>query len=321
MRCSGLWQALKLSLLLLVFLLIPALSRGAEVILKGEVTAGGAPLYLSQLATVVGSPEEVKLLKQIPILNHLPLCSERTISKREIASKIALYLERNGLTVGDIEVKGPNRVVVKTPCSKVGGDSLSELIRSYIKENYPDFTVLYVPRITVQVPYSHYDQELRLVSIGNGYARFIYQVLVNGKVVKKVWIPVRIDRLERVVVAAVLIPKGTKITPTMVKLASVPSRKAYNAFHSVKEVVGSIARTDILSGKIIRPTMLKPNFLVKRNMPVKVVYNSGPIHIELLGVALDNGVKGHIIRVKNISTGKVLRCRVVGEGLVEFLSE
>lgn len=55
---------------------------------------------------------------------------------------------------------------------------------------------------------------------------------------------------------------------------------------------------------------------VEKNQKVAIVYVSKNLRISILGVALQNGKIGDYIEVKNLSTGKVLKGKVVSEGEV-----
>ena len=321
MKCLGRLQALRLSLILILLLALPAISESAELLLKERVEVSKKELLLRDLAQVEGSPLEKGILGEIPIATAPPPCSKRFLTKREIANRIANFLRENKVSVDEIAVKGADRIEVVRSCTLVGGKRIRELIAEYLKRNYPQLVLVSAPSPSVKVPYRNYQEEVELESLGDRYARFVYRVLVNGRCVKKLWIPVRVDRKVEVVVAKVPIPKGSLIEPGMVGIRKVLSSKARGALSDLKEVVGKVAKKDFLPGEVLKERELAPNFVVKKGSPVKVIYEKGPIHIELLGIALEGGAVGNIIRVRNISTGKVLRCKVKESGLVEYLSE
>lgn len=63
----------------------------------------------------------------------------------------------------------------------------------------------------------------------------------------------------------------------------------------------------------------KGNETVRKDQKITIIYTSKNIKIGLLGVAMNSGKVGDVIEVKNISTGKVLKARVLSntEVLVE----
>jgi flagella basal body P-ring formation protein FlgA len=294
---------------------------GAELLLKERVETSQEELLLKELAKIEGSPLEREILGKIPIATAPPPCRKRVLTKREVAGKIANYLRKNRVSVEEIAVKGANRIEVIRSCTLAGGERIKERISEYLKKNYPELVLISVPSPSIRIPYKNYQEKVELDSLGERYARFVYTITVNGKTVKKLWIPARIDKKVKVVVARAPIPKGLLIEPQMVEVKEVLSSKARGALSEVNEVVGKVAKKDFLPGEVIKERELSPNFVVKKGKPVKVVYEKGPIHIEILGIPLENGATGNIIRVKNISTGKVLRCRVEENGLVKYLSE
>ena len=323
MKCLKLSQILRLNPLILTLLfLLSAASPAAELFLKERAEVKGDRVLLKEIAQIKGSSLEEEILGQIPVATSPSPCRKRFLTKREVAGRIASYLERNRVSFKEIAVKGAPQIEVYRPCTFIDGERVKRLIESYLKENYPDVVLISAPSPSIRIPESSYREEVSLDSMGRGYARFVYKILSpEGKVIRKLWIPVRIDRKVKAVEARVSIPRGTLITKEMVKSAEIPSMRARGAPSSLNEVVGKVARRDILPGEVIKERDLVPNFVVKKGKPVKVVYDSGPIHIELLGVALDSGAVGNIIRVKNVSTGKILRCRVEEDGSAHYLSE
>ncbi|MCX7760811.1 MAG: flagella basal body P-ring formation protein FlgA [Hydrogenothermaceae bacterium] len=56
--------------------------------------------------------------------------------------------------------------------------------------------------------------------------------------------------------------------------------------------------------------------VIEKNKKVDIVYITKNLRIKMMGVAVQSGKVGDIIEVKNISTGKVLRGRVISENEV-----
>ncbi len=76
------------------------------------------------------------------------------------------------------------------------------------------------------------------------------------------------------------------------------------------------ARRSIRSGEVMRQNMLAAPQLVKRGDQVRIVARRDQIEVSMAGEALDNGVRGAVIRVKN-SSGTQIRARVIDAGMVE----
>ena len=321
MRCSEQLPALRVNLLaLFFFLLLSSISFGAEVFLKKHCRVSGREVTLGEISEIKGTPAERELLSAIKVADSPPPCSERSISKEDVAKEIADYLRENGISIKEIAVKGPERILITSICSVIDGDHIKKLIKNFFRRNYPQYEVISVPDLKLKLPYGKYEEHLSLDYLGRSSARFIYEITVNGKTVKKFWLPVRVERKVKVVVAVKPIPRGSVITSDEVSLKEVVESRARGGTDSISSIVGATARRDFLPGDVITKTGIIPNFAVKRNQPVRVVYRSGAIRVELLGIALQDGVVGNIIKVKNPSTGKVLLCRVTGNGLVEFVS-
>ncbi|XLZ71115.1 flagellar basal body P-ring formation chaperone FlgA [Massilia sp. SR12] len=89
-----------------------------------------------------------------------------------------------------------------------------------------------------------------------------------------------------------------------------------DTFSNLSEVDGMAARRTIRNGEILRQNMLAAPQLVKRGDQVRIVARHENIEVTMTGEALDNGVRGAMIRVKN-SSGTLIRARVTEAGTVE----
>jgi flagella basal body P-ring formation protein FlgA len=202
---------------------------------------------------------------------------------------------------------------------KIDRERIKEAVVEFFRENYPDYVVLSVSAPSVSIPYGRFEERISLDSLGERYARVKYELLVDSVPFKKFWIPVRVDKKVDAVVASRDIPKGKVVTLQDVKREKLPSLRVRGGVLTIESVVGKVAKRNIRAGEVIKERDLEPNFVVKKGKPVKLIYESGGIHVELLAVALENGAVGDIIKVKNVSTGKVLVCKVIGENTVKFL--
>jgi len=196
-------------------------------------------------------------------------------------------------------------------------EPLKDFIRSYVETAFPDYKVLRVSAPNFNVDNTS-SLKISLESSDRYYLRFKVTGIFNGER-ETLPVSVRVARLKTVVVAARDILPGELITGKMLNTAKIPEFKAGNSFSAVDEVVGKRAKRLIKAGKIIKFIDVVPDYKVFKNTPVKVIYESGVIRIEMTGVALQNGAVGDIIEVKNISTGKKILCKVVGNGVVKFI--
>jgi flagellar basal body P-ring formation protein FlgA len=72
----------------------------------------------------------------------------------------------------------------------------------------------------------------------------------------------------------------------------------------------------VASGTEILATMLKSPPLVRKGKMVKMVFDNGSMHIVTVGLSEEDGVAGNIIRVKNITSNKIIYARVLSDSLV-----
>jgi len=71
------------------------------------------------------------------------------------------------------------------------------------------------------------------------------------------------------------------------------------------------------TGQLLLSSQLKAAQLIAPGEPVQILSQSDGIRVQMKGEALSAGSLGQLIRVRNLSSGRVLRARVVAQGQVE----
>jgi flagella basal body P-ring formation protein FlgA len=132
-----------------------------------------------------------------------------------------------------------------------------------------------------------------------------------------VWARARIVADVTRVIATADITVGQPIQQEQVRLES------YEDFpldaliaRNLDEVVGFISRQSIKSGAPILKNQIEPAPDVIRGDLVKVEVQSGAAHLVLDGRAQQNGAKGSTVLVRNVSSGRSFRAKVVEKGRV-----
>ncbi|HXX24059.1 MAG TPA: flagella basal body P-ring formation protein FlgA [Terriglobia bacterium] len=80
---------------------------------------------------------------------------------------------------------------------------------------------------------------------------------------------------------------------------------------------GSSAPVAAQKGEPTREATLPPVVLVAAGKPAKLVVETATLRLTVLVTPLESGVKGQLIRVRNLDTQRVLKAEVVGEGLLQ----
>jgi flagella basal body P-ring formation protein FlgA len=92
------------------------------------------------------------------------------------------------------------------------------------------------------------------------------------------------------------------------------SRLNRGYFTDLKEVVGMQLKRRFRRGEIITPHMVKAPKIVKRGDIVPLVAKKDRFYVKMKGKALMNGAEGERIRVKNLSSSRIIEGKVQKNG-------
>ncbi|WP_207967855.1 flagellar basal body P-ring formation chaperone FlgA [Yersinia pseudotuberculosis] len=85
------------------------------------------------------------------------------------------------------------------------------------------------------------------------------------------------------------------------------------------EILGLTIKRRIRQLQAVIPSQLEQPVLVTRNQHVLMLAAQDGIEAQMLGIAQKNGRKGELIKVKNLSSGRVVTATVDGSGRVRML--
>lgn len=120
-----------------------------------------------------------------------------------------------------------------------------------------------------------------------------------------------------VVVAATPIAANEVLTDSHVTVGQRDITSITDPVISPIDAVGQTSRRLLRAGDVLRNSSLSAPVLVKRGDAVVMIARQDGIEVSTAGEALDTGAKGALVRVRNASSGQVVRMRVTAPGMVE----
>lgn len=152
-------------------------------------------------------------------------------------------------------------------------------------------------------------------------SRMNYDVRCQSENGWKMNVSVRPDVFVAVVMPRSLIERNTEITADDLELKKFNiSNQHGNVLMHLEDVVGLTSKRVLQPGKPITGAELLQPMLVKRDQPVMIVSHIAGISASMPGVAMKNGHKGDVIRVRNTSSQRVISGIVDDAGVVETLN-
>jgi flagellar basal body P-ring formation protein FlgA len=114
-----------------------------------------------------------------------------------------------------------------------------------------------------------------------------------------------------------IIYPGQTISDTMLVDATIkPSRYDGPVALGLEDVIGMVATRTLLPGRSIPLAALAPPRLVRAGAPVKMIYIDGGLTIMATGAALQDGVAGQLVNVRNQDSGVTVSGRVRADGAI-----
>jgi flagella basal body P-ring formation protein FlgA len=159
-------------------------------------------------------------------------------------------------------------------------------------------------------------------SAGNyraGARRLTVQVECPGQVRWRVWVPVTLKLRMPVVVASRPVPRGTLLGPGDLVLVERASDGSSQNSADLTSLVGRRARSDIPAGQPIGAANTTQDQLVRRGQQVTLLTTGSGINVSGRGIAQSDGGLGSRIKVRSVSSDRVVEGVVRSSEVVEIL--
>jgi flagella basal body P-ring formation protein FlgA len=83
-----------------------------------------------------------------------------------------------------------------------------------------------------------------------------------------------------------------------------------------EEAIGKVARSTLLPGRMMYVSAMREPYMVETGTTARVLFVNGSLSIAMIGVALQSGAVGDIVRVRNIDSGIVFSGIVMADGTI-----
>lgn len=142
---------------------------------------------------------------------------------------------------------------------------------------------------------------------------FNVRALENGMFRKEGTVRVRIEVLRDHVVAVRSLERGSELSADDVRTHSRWVRKIpVNILEKTDEAIGKVLTTTLRPNSQLSKNMLRDIQPVRRGKMVRVVLNNGPMMMVMNGMAEEDGDKDAIVKIRNLTSNKVIHARVTG---------
>ena len=224
-----------------------------------------------------------------------------------------------------IRVMGPARVEVRRRSTVLRGSWLRQRLRGAIEARLPyersRVAEISIPRLPdMKVP----EGASARVTFKRGEqfrGDLTIEVVIedDGAAISTRQVSARIDLFETVLTVQQDLSRGHMIQPSDVVATRVAASKMpADAVTRPELIVGAQLQRRVRPGDPLRQAWLKVPPVIKRGDRVRVVARRGSIRLTTVGQAMNSAARSAFVRVRNLSSKKIVSGRAMGPGLVEM---
>jgi len=142
----------------------------------------------------------------------------------------------------------------------------------------------------------------------------------NGETLRSFPVPIQVTLYDDVVTTTRRLRRHEVITAGDVSLERREVElKRDKPYVDLAKVIGYRVQRSLTAGRALTPSAIEEVPLVKRGQRVTVRYQSGNLLLTTIGEAIEDGWKGRPVRVKNLSSKRLITGIPVDLGLVDVL--
>lgn len=300
----------------------PALAaEKMRIFVKPEASVRDRVVRFQDIAILEGGGSGVAdTLKRMVVAASPPLGQELVLSSKSLERR--LKLRRPDLE--GIEVEGPAVVRISRDAQEVSEAFVKQLLTRYMETHLP----MRRGRISIRgfklrgkriIPNGKASYEIipprKLNFVGNVHFQVV--VKVGGVEATKLSAKLEVEVMAPVVVAVRTLSRGYVVTPQdVVILEASLGKLTAEPYEEVARVVGKRLVKRVNRGKPLLQGDLVAPLVIKRGDLVTIIVERGLLRVTVPGVALDNGEKDKIIRVRNLRSRRIIFARIADASTV-----
>lgn len=310
-------------ILIACFFFLSVSTAGAtDVSFRTSASVDGKQIQLGDIADFSDDSVLAKALSSL-VVSPAPEPGQAILLNTQAVRQ---YLVASNPIPADTTWTGATAIGVTRNGREIQSQYLLDLIADYItdnKDNLPRANVRFLPDslpLPFFIPVGDLNTEV-IPSNPNilGSSRFSIIFRIGSDVVKNMSVRGKIEAIAQVVVSARKLRRGTILGNKDLTIAAVDISDLHEPGFAEDNFTGLVLTRSVRAGTPIVATMVETLPVVHRGEKVKILIKSGALQVTATGLAHSDGKLNQMIRVQNISSNKVVLCRVTAPGLVEVV--
>jgi len=303
---------------LLITLLAPSASQGANIVLRERATQHGPIIRLGDIADIAAAtPAEMHDLTSTPLFAAPAPGTQQFLhvsQVRELLLARGIRLENTSLRGAKVVQIGSTTITTtKRSTTQLATKSRQEIerlvqqaIKSYLQSttNHLDWRVEVVLEQDELQQFAHITENLQAHGqrhTHSGRQRFTFTTNnsdQNQKQNKNLAITAKIAKLQSVVVVKHRIEKGQLVRTADVEIRQREGNLPSESFVNLEQAIGKEAKRALRAEEILQQSHVRAPWQVKRGESVNVYVRTGGIVVRTRAIASENGAVGDLISVE-----------------------
>lgn len=284
-----------------------------------------AEITLSDIATITNRESAfekiVQDLKNVKILSAPPAKGQITIP----GTKILNIIENTGIPLDSFVYSIPQVIVIQRAGRNISTQEVLDVATNYLtKFQNMDLQVKEISWENDQiVPLGETKIEIeKLGESSAGKLPLKVYVTVDNQPAARFLATALVDDWREVPVLNKALERGMLISTEDIELVRVNRREQpYNIAETKDEIIGKALKSKINAGETLRRNLVDMPPVIPIGKKINMIYRLGALSATATGVAMDNGLNGEIIRIKNENSRKIVKAKVISPIQVEVTPE
>ena len=311
-------RALPLFLLVLLIALPAGAAEQIAVSFQQRAEVSGPRIVLADIAKIWPAGREAEAIGRLPVA-----AAPSPGTSKELSTVAVITGLRHRPEVRDVDWQGSETILVERAGQRIDQARLQAMIETWLGEQADRLDRGEVRLTGFRAP------ETLLLPPGElgwtitpsrpdllGSSSFTIAFTVDGKPAGNCVVRGRLEALAEVVVAARALRRGDTIDADMLRLDKQRIDRLNGPFFATADLLGKEVTRAVGAGQAIEQAHIGAPAVIHSGDLVRIYARKGALNISTQGQARTDGRPGETIQVKNITSNKLIHCRVDGPGTV-----